>query len=71
MEKKKSSIEWFAEKLASQALLVVDDYPNLMAYQQAKAMHQKEIIDAYDDGWHHNNEDKYNPIKYYNEHYEQ
>ena len=41
---KRTSIEWFAEKLASQALLVVDDYPNLMAYQQAKAMHKQQVI---------------------------
>ena len=35
--------------------------------EQAKAMHKEEIEDAYDDGWHHNNEYKYNPIEYYNE----
>jgi hypothetical protein len=45
--KKQSSVEWFAMMLAEQGLLVTNDYDNLVTYKEAKAMHQKEIEDAY------------------------
>lgn len=53
-----SSIDWLIKELH-----ISSDSPLVI---QAKAMHKYEIEDAYDNGWHHNNEDKYNPIKYYN-----
>lgn len=59
MKKKQNSIDWLVEQLEAQGFLYDLDI------EQAKAMHKEEIQDAYDDGWHHNNEDKYNPIKYY------
>ena len=45
-----SSVELFAKTLAEQGLLVTRDYENLVAYQQAKAMHKKEIMTTYKDG---------------------
>lgn len=48
--KKLSSIESFAKKLAEQGLLVYKDYENLVAYQQAKAKHKDEIINTWMDG---------------------
>jgi len=47
---KQSSIEWFAMMLAEQGLLVTNDYENLVTYKEAKAMHQKEIVDAHVNG---------------------
>ena len=38
---KQSSVEWFAEKLKSQGLLIGEP-DNLVAFEQAKAMHKQE-----------------------------
>ena len=40
---KQSSVEWFAEKLKSQGLLIGEP-DNLVAFEQAKEMHRQEII---------------------------
>lgn len=63
---KQSSVEWFAEKLKSQGLLIGEP-DNLVAFQQAKAMHKQEIMDAYNaasggDSW-------YNGKEFYNKEY--
>ena len=58
---KQSSIDFLIEEVKKHHPLWRD------IFIKAKAMHKEEVEDAYDDGWHHNNEDKYNPIKYYNE----
>ena len=47
---KQSSVEWFAEKLKSQGLLIGEP-DNLVAFEQAKAMHKQEIIKAVDVGF--------------------
>ena len=39
--------------MAEQGLLVTRDYENLVAYQQAKEMHHKEVVDFVED-WYHN-----------------
>ena len=44
--KKQSSVEWFAEKLKSQGLLIGEP-DNLVAFEQAKEMHRQEIIDSF------------------------
>ena len=41
---KQSSVEWFAEKLKSQGLLYCEP-DNLVAFDQAKAMHKQEMIE--------------------------
>jgi len=71
---KQSSVEWLIIQLQKskdwhRVLNEVSQMSSAMVdiIKQAKAMHKYEIEDAYDNGWHHNNEDKYNPIKYYNE----
>ena len=38
-----------------------------IAMYKAIEMEKEQIIDAYDDGWLYNNQDKYNPEQYYNE----
>ena len=43
---KQSSVEWFAEKLKSQGLLIGEP-DNLVAFEQAKEMHRQEIIDSF------------------------
>ena len=43
---KQSSVEWFAEKLKSQGLLIGEP-DNLVAFEQAKAKHKQEIIETY------------------------
>ena len=45
--KKQSSLEFFAKMLVEQGLLYTNDFENLITYQKAKAMHQKEVEDAY------------------------
>lgn len=68
---KQSSIEFLLDKFGD----VIGDInttneQDLMLMEiikQAKAMHKDEIENAYDDGWHHNNKDFYNPVGYYNE----
>jgi len=42
MEKKQSSIDWFAKKLAKQGLLLTEDSEYIVAYLEAKAMHKEE-----------------------------
>lgn len=46
---KQSSVELFAKTLAEQGLLPTRDYKNLVAYQQAKAMHKEETLKLYND----------------------
>ena len=50
MEKKQSSIDWFAKKLAKQGLLMTEDSEYIVAYLEAKAMHKEEIVEAYREG---------------------
>jgi hypothetical protein len=71
--RKRDSIEFLWDELKPflPANYTVDESVKILSIlEQAKAMHKEEIENAYDDGWHHNNEDKYNPIKYYRETYE-
>ena len=51
---KQNSVEIFAKTLAEQGLLVYKDYENLVAYQEAKAMHKEEttITENTSDGYH-------------------
>jgi hypothetical protein len=49
--KKQSSIDWFAKKLAKQGLLTTEDSQYILAYLEAKAMHKEEIQDAYRRGF--------------------
>jgi len=44
--KKQTAVQMAFEKLAQQGLLVVDDYENLNAYHEAKAMEKEQIIQA-------------------------
>ena len=65
MNNKQSSIEKLAELIRFTNKEV---YAELFEeIEQIKAMHKEEIENAYDEGWHHNNDDRYNPITYYNE----
>lgn len=62
MEKKKSSIEWFYQRILAKDIESV--------FEQAKAMHKEEMIDAYREGrsdqqseetfYHRNSEQYYN-----------
>ena len=65
---KQSSIEWFINELDKtipyQHISKSQIFTDII--EQAKAMHKEEIENAYDDGWHNNNDDQYNPINYYN-----
>lgn len=47
MEKKQSSIDKFVQQLKRKGLLMTEDSEYIVAYLEAKAMHQKEIEDAY------------------------
>ena len=47
--KTQSSVEWFAEKLKSQALLIGEP-DNLVAFEQAKAMHKQELLNIFNCG---------------------
>ena len=69
---KQSSIEYVVDQLIEKDLLMIygkplEDNDLIEIIKQAKAMHKDEIENAYDDGWHHNNKDFYNPVGYYNE----
>ena len=68
---KQSSVEWLMEKIAtkdSDSFIAMSFYIAFKEeFEQAKAMHKEEIENAYDEGWHHNNDDRYNPITYYTE----
>ena len=58
---KQSSVEWLYNKMYEhRGNITIEEY------EQAKAMHKEEIENAYDDGWHNNNDNQYNPITYYN-----
>ena len=46
---KQSSVEWFAEKLKSQGLLIGEP-DNLVAFEQAKAMHKQELLNIFNCG---------------------
>ena len=71
---KQSSVEWYINNLIE---ILGDEIINKLTIEQtnqihslgnkAVAMHKEEIENAYDDGWHNNNDDYYNPITYYNE----
>jgi hypothetical protein len=50
-DKKQTAVQMAFEKLAQQGLLVVDDYENLIAYQEAKAMEREQIKNAYKAGF--------------------
>ena len=64
---KQSSIEWIYNNLKSHFEHDGDLLEAVkMSFEQAKAMHKEEIENAYDDGWHNNNDNQYNPITYYN-----
>ena len=64
-EKKQSSIDWLIEQLKKRGY--AEDFSTHLLFKQAKEMHRIEIEEAYDDGWHENNHEKYNPKQYYNE----
>lgn len=69
--KKQSSIDWLFEQIKSN-IDAEDGSMNMNwlydgTFEQAKEMHKKEIEEAYNDGWHENNHEKYNPKQYYNE----
>jgi len=70
MSNKQSSIRWVIEELERFELGTSEFCSKTAIINHADRMHKEEIEDAYDDGWHHNNEDKYNPIKHYNERFE-
>ena len=74
---KQSSVELFIEQLEEKGdlrdcesigliQLNIDKNEYLALKKQAKAMHEYEIENAYDEGWQNNNDDRYNPITYYN-----
>ena len=46
---KQSSVEWFAEKLKSQGLLIGEP-DNLVAFNQAKEMHKEELLNIFNCG---------------------
>ena len=64
---KQSSVEWLAQAIYDKMKMKGDGKVFQGILEQAKAMHQKETEEAYDDGWHDNNHEKYNPKQYYNE----
>ena len=65
---KQTSIEWLVEQIKEDQTSIAKTASEWnLIFQQARDMHKEEIQDAYANGWHHNNEDNYNPIKYYQE----
>ncbi len=46
----KTAVDYAFEKLASQGLLITKDYKNLVAYKEAKAMFEDQIMEAFNDG---------------------
>ena len=48
--KKQSSLDFFAKKLAKKGLLITEDSEYIVAYLEAKAMHKEEIETAWYDG---------------------
>lgn len=64
MEKKQSSIEWFAMMLAEQGLLITKDYENLITYKEAKAMHKEEQENTWEIAWDESSKFDYCKNKY-------
>jgi hypothetical protein len=50
--KKQSSVDWLISQLDKYYVLSFDDLKNNEAVQQAKAMHENEIIEAWENGNH-------------------
>jgi hypothetical protein len=68
MEKKQSNIDFLICQITEDQSIKAKSLNEwLEIFEQAKAMHKEEIIEAYDDGWLYNNQGKYNPEQYYNE----
>ena len=65
--KKQSSIDWLVDFFESG---VTSREEWLSAKQKAKAMHMKEVVDAYKDGFSQREKSAYFEAKYYNETFE-
>ncbi len=59
MSKKQSSIEWFYQRILAKDINEV--------FEQAKAMHKEEIIEAYNESFRLRDKPYSTAIKYYNE----
>ena len=65
---KQTAVEWLINQITEDQMINAKSLNKwLEIFEQAKAMHKEEIIEAYDDGWLYNNQGKYNPEQYYNE----
>ena len=65
-----TAVEWLVKKLSyetSDGTIISHHKIITELVEKAKKMEKEQIIDAYDDGWLYNNQDKYNPEQYYNE----
>jgi hypothetical protein len=71
--KKQTAVDFAFETLASQGLLVYDDYKNLDAYTKAKAIEKEQIIDSYTECWEKDGGNGYHKVneaeQYYTETY--
>ena len=69
MEKKQSSIEWLENQLKERYSLMNSE----PLFEQAKAMHKEEIIEAYTECWMNDGGNGFHKVKeaesYYNETY--
>jgi hypothetical protein len=58
-----TSIEWLEKNIR----LDMNSFELIKYFDQAKEMHKKEIIDAYNDSWH----ERFNPYKTAEKYYEE
>lgn len=64
---KQSSIEWLVEQIKKDINLRLRGFDIDKAFEQAKAMHNEEVIESWSNGYDEEDRATSNPIKYYNE----